>query len=106
MNTPTPEEWASRVRLYLRRLGSDEQAPHSVTDFPAQYEAIVEVIREAIAAERERCAELPKELEKKCDRMAVIGGPEEEPGAGPDFFSGYRVALDDFAAAIRRGNQL
>jgi hypothetical protein len=62
------EEWADSVRLCLRRLEPDEQPPHSVTDFPRQYRAIVEVIRAAILEEREACLRDGPEHVRECKR--------------------------------------
>jgi hypothetical protein len=64
--------------------------------------AIAGAIRAAVREEREACAGLRQQLEAKCERMGVIGGPEEEAGVGPDFFGGYSRALADFAAALRK----
>lgn len=85
----TPEFWAARIM-------------DTCFSQAAVVAAVRDIMADATNREREACARLKEGLEAKCDRMAVIGGPEEEKDAGgPDFFFGYRQALADFAAAIR-----
>lgn len=72
----TALEWANQVELCMRLLGPDDAPPHSIVDFPAQYNAIVKVIEAAVAEEREACARIAdresdwwKRLDPQDDRI-------------------------------------
>ena len=60
----TPEDFAGRIRICMRRLGEKEQPPHSIIDFPAQHRANIEVIQEVFAAAYVEVERLKAEIER------------------------------------------
>lgn len=83
------------------RKWADIHVEHSIAWNAQVNDWMDEAKAAAAAVMHEAAAAVADALKKKADRMATIGGPEEEEGATPDWFAGYWRAVTDYADAVR-----